>query len=261
MTMMTAEMERAFYASDPSADGRFVAAVRTTGIFCRPSCRARKPLPANVAFMPDAAAARGAGYRACLRCHPERATTVMVRRIETPIGPMTIAATDSALVLADFSERPMMAAQQATIRRRFGPMEDGDTDLLRETERQLREYFAGARRQFDLPIDAPGSWFQERVWAELRRIPYGQTLSYGELSERTDAGAAWRAVGRANGSNRLAVIIPCHRVIATGGGLGGYGGGLPAKRLLLDLEATVAEAGPEVGVRSQIEHAGAGAGR
>ncbi len=250
MTMMTLDMERAFYASDPSADGRFVAAVRSTGIFCRPSCRARKPLPANVTFLPDADAARIAGYRACLRCHPERATTVTVRRIETPIGPMTIAATDSALVLADFSERPMMAAQQATVRRRFGPMDDGDSRLLDAAERQLHDYFAGARREFDLPIDAPGSPFQERVWAELRRIPYGQTISYRELSERTDAGAAWRAVGRANGSNRLAVIIPCHRVIATGGGLGGYGGGLEAKRFLLDLEAGAAASGSAVGLAS-----------
>ncbi len=237
MIMSIAEMERAFHASDPSWDGRFVAAVRTTGIFCRPSCRARKPLPANVTFMVDAAAARAAGYRACLRCHPEDAATVTIRHIDTPIGPMTLGATEGAVVLADFSERPMMAAQRATVRRRFGPMTEAGSDLLDETERQLDDYFAGARREFDLPIDAPGSPFQERVWAELRRIPFGTTISYRELAERTDAGTAWRAVGRANGSNRLAVIIPCHRVIATGGGLGGYGGGLGAKRHLLDLEA------------------------
>ena len=83
----------------------------------------------------------------------------------------------------------------------------------------------------------PGSAFQERVWAELRRIPYGETISYRELAARVDAGGAYRAIGRANGSNRLAVIVPCHRVVAAGGGLGGYGGGLDAKRLLLDLEA------------------------
>jgi AraC family transcriptional regulator of adaptative response/methylated-DNA-[protein]-cysteine methyltransferase len=237
MAMSTAAMERAFYASDPAWDGRFVAAVRTTGIFCRPSCRGRKPLPANVTYLPDAEAARATGYRACLRCHPERATVVTTRAIDTPIGRMTIGATDAAVVLADFSDRPIMPAQQATVRRRFGPMVKGDSSLLHEAERQLHEYFAGARREFDLPIDAPGSHFQERVWSELRRIPFGRTISYRELAERTDAGAAWRAVGRANGSNRLAVVIPCHRVIATGGGLGGYGGGLAAKRFLLDLEA------------------------
>ena len=236
---MNDEMERAFYASDPAWDGRFVAAVRTTGIFCRPSCRVRKPLPKNVTFLADAAAARAAGYRACLRCPPESASPVRTRRIDTPIGPMTIGATDDAVVLADFTDRPMMPAQLASVRRRFGPtveVADGDEPLLDRTEAQLAAYFAGERQTFDLPIDLPGSAFQERVWAELRRIPYGETIAYRELAERVDAPNAPRAAGRANGSNRLAIIVPCHRVIATGGGLGGYGGGLPAKRYLLDLE-------------------------
>lgn len=230
-------MERAFYASDPAWDGRFVTAVRTTGIYCRPSCRVRKPLRKNITFMADAAAARAAGYRPCLRCHPDRATTVSVHRIDTPIGPMTIGATDTRVVLADFSDRPMMASQLASVRRRIGPTVEGDSPLLRRVEDQLRGYFAGERREFDLPLDMPGSRFQERVWSELQRIPYGETISYRELAERVDAVPAWRAVGRANGSNRLAVIVPCHRVVATGGGLGGYGGGLHAKRFLLDLEA------------------------
>ncbi len=234
---MTTEFERAFYASDAAYDQRFVTAVRTTGIYCRPSCRVRKPLMKNVTFMADAAAARAAGYRACLRCHPDEAARVTVRTVSTPIGRMTLGVTATAVVLADFTERPRMPAQLAGIRRRIGPMAEGSSALLDDTERQLTEYFDGARRDFDLPIDAPGSPFQERVWGELRRIPYGETVSYRELGERVEAAPAWRAVGRANGSNRLAVIIPCHRVIATGGGLGGYGGGLAAKRLLLDLES------------------------
>ena len=243
MSTDTAELERAFCASDPSYDGQFVAAVRTTGIFCRPSCRARKPLLKNVTFLPDAAAARSAGYRACLRCHPDSATPVRTRRIDTPVGPMTIGATDDAVVLADFTDRPMMPAQLASVRRRFGPtveVADGDDPLLDRTETQLAGYFAGERTAFDLPIDLPGSGFQERVWGELRRIPYGETIAYRELAERVDAPNAPRAVGRANGSNRLAIVVPCHRVIATGGGLGGYGGGLPAKRFLLDLERRTA---------------------
>jgi len=229
-------MERAFYASEAAWDDRFVAAVRTTGIFCRPSCRARKPLRRNVTFLPDAAAARAAGYRPCLRCQPESATTVWMREIETPIGPMTLGATERALVLADFSERRMMPAQLATVRRRVGPTVSGETPLLDRAERQLGEYFAGARRDFDLPLDHPGSAFQQRVWAELQRIPYGETIAYRDLAERVGSPQAPRAVGRANGSNRLAIIVPCHRVVAAGGGLGGYGGGLPAKRYLLDLE-------------------------
>jgi AraC family transcriptional regulator of adaptative response/methylated-DNA-[protein]-cysteine methyltransferase len=235
--MSSTDFERAFYASDPAYDGRFVAAVRTTGIYCRPSCRGRKPLPTNVTFLADAAAAGAAGYRACLRCHPDSAVPVRVRRIDTPIGPMTIGATDDAVVLVDFTERPMMPAQLAAVRRRFGPTVEDESPLIERTERQLGEYFAGTRRAFDLPIDLPGSAFQERVWAELRRIPYGETIAYRELAERVEAPGAPRAVGRANGSNRLAIIVPCHRVIAAGGGLGGYGGGLPAKRHLLDLEA------------------------
>ena len=234
---MTTDMERAFYASDAAWDGRFVAAVRTTGTFCRPSCRGRKPLPRNVEYLANPSAARAAGYRACLRCQPEVATPVTLRDLETPIGRMTIGVTDSAVVMCEFSERRMMPAQLASVRRRIGPTAYGDVPLLDRVEEQLREYFAGARTDFDLPIDSPGSAFQERVWAALRRIPYGETVSYRELAERVDAGGAYRAIGRANGSNRLAVIVPCHRVIAAGGGLGGYGGGLAAKRRLLDLEA------------------------
>jgi O-6-methylguanine DNA methyltransferase len=233
---MTTDMERAFYASDAAWDGRFVAAVRTTGIYCRPSCRARKPFPQNVTYMADAGAARAAGYRACLRCHPDAGTPVTIREIETPIGPMTLGATAENVVLADFTHRPMMAAQLASVRRRIGPTVAGHSPLLRRVEHQLNDYYAGERTEFDLPIDEPGSAFQERVWTSLRDIPYGETISYRELAARVGVPAGSRAVGRANGSNRVAIIVPCHRVIATGGGLGGYGGGLDAKRRLLDLE-------------------------
>ena len=108
----------------------------------------------------------------------------------------------------------MIDAQVASVRRRIGPTREGNAPLLDRLESQLGEYFAGTRRDFDLPLDMPGSAFQERVWAELRRIPYGETISYRELAERVDAGAAYRAVGRANGSNRVAIVVPCHRVIA-----------------------------------------------
>jgi O-6-methylguanine DNA methyltransferase len=234
---MSTDRERAFYASDPAWDGRFVAAVRTTGIFCRPSCRVRKPLAKNVDYMADAQAARAAGYRACLRCQPENGTTVTTRIIQTPIGPMLAGATAGAVVLCDFADRPMIRAQVASVRRRIGPTVEGNSPLLDRLAEELAEYFAGTRRDFDLPIDMPGSGFQGRVWGELRRIPYGGTISYRELAERVGAERAYRAVGRANGSNRIAIIVPCHRVVAANGGLGGYGGGLAAKRRLLDLEA------------------------
>jgi O-6-methylguanine DNA methyltransferase len=231
-----ATMQAAFDASDPSWDGRFVAAVRTTGVYCRPSCRVRKPLAKNVTFLPDAPAARAAGYRACLRCHPDQASPVAMRTIETPIGPMLAGASPSAIVLLDFAQRPMIPAQLAAVRRRIGPTSGHDSPLVNRLERQLTEYFDGERPAFDLPLDVPGSAFQQRVWSELARIPYGETISYRELAERVETPNAFRAVGRANGSNRVAIVIPCHRVIAADGRLGGYGGGLPAKEWLLGLE-------------------------
>lgn len=193
---------------------------------------------------------RAAGYRACLRCQPDNATPVYLRAIDTPVGPLTLGATADAVVLVDFTDRPMMPAQLGAVRRRIGPTSFGSNPMLDELEAQLRAYLAGERRAFDLPTDVPGSPFQVSVWAELRRIPYGSTISYRELAARVGAPAATRAVGRANGSNRLAIVIPCHRVIAAGGGLGAYGGGLPAKRRLLDMERSAIAPSPGTGTGS-----------
>ena len=102
---------------------------------------------------------------------------------------------------------------------------------------QLNEYFAGTRREFSLPLHPRGSGFQQRVWAGLREIPYGETTSYGELAASIGAPGSARAVGLANGQNPISIIVPCHRVIGADGSLTGYGGGLPAKRFLLALEA------------------------
>jgi methylated-DNA-[protein]-cysteine S-methyltransferase len=102
---------------------------------------------------------------------------------------------------------------------------------------QLEEYFAGERTEFDLPLALDGTPFQQRVWSALRAIPYGQTTTYGALAARIGSPGAARAVGLANGSNPVCVIVPCHRVIGSNGTLTGFGGGIPRKRLLLDLEA------------------------
>ena len=110
---------------------------------------------------------------------------------------------------------------------------------LGEAKRQLREYFGGERRDFDLPLSPAGTAFQRRVWDELRRIPYGETVSYGELARRIGRPTASRAVGAANGRNPLAIVVPCHRVIGTDGTLTGYGGGLPVKETLLAHERRV----------------------
>ena len=111
---------------------------------------------------------------------------------------------------------------------------------LEAAKRQLAEYFEGARRDFDLPLSPEGTAFQRRVWIELRRIPYGKTISYGELARRIGKPTASRAVGAANGRNPLAIVVPCHRVICADGTLTGYGGGLPVKQALLSLERRVA---------------------
>jgi methylated-DNA-[protein]-cysteine S-methyltransferase len=126
------------------------------------------------------------------------------------------------------------------------PVPDQDP-LLDRAEAQLREYFAGRRQAFDLPIDAGGTEFQRRVWTAVCGIPFGETRTYAEIARAVGSPRAVRAVGAANGSNPVPILIPCHRVVATGGGLGGYGGGLARKRWLLDLESGVsARAGHKV---------------
>ena len=112
-----------------------------------------------------------------------------------------------------------------------------DDALFREAADQLRGYFAGELTEFDLRLATGGAPFQQRVWAELQKIPYGSTISYGELARRIDSPKASRAVGAANGSNPISIIIPCHRVIGSNGKLTGYGGGIERKKFLLEFEA------------------------
>ncbi len=117
------------------------------------------------------------------------------------------------------------------------PAAETETPLLREAFRQLQEYADGKRRDFDLPLEPSGTPFLEKVWEELLHIPYGKTASYKEIAERVGSPKAFRAVGQANHRNPIAIFIPCHRVIAADGSLGGYGGGLDMKRRLLELES------------------------
>jgi methylated-DNA-[protein]-cysteine S-methyltransferase len=151
--------------------------------------------------------------------------------LDTPVGTLSLVSTDSALVAlvwrtAGHSRVPF---DDAT--------EHKDHPVLHETTRQLREYFVGTRREFDLPLEFRGTDFQRRVWAALLRIPYGETRSYGHIAAQLGNPAAVRAVGAANGRNPIAIIAPCHRVIGMSGDLTGFGGGLDAKAFLLSLEA------------------------
>lgn len=142
------------------------------------------------------------------------------RAIETPIAPLTLQADEAAVTAIRFGA---------------GGARDA-SPLLDAAEAQLREYFAGERRTFDLPLAPHGTAFQQRVWAALRAIPYGETRTYGELAAAIDSPNASRAVGMANHRNPIPIIIPCHRVIGANGTLTGYAGGLEVKRKLLALE-------------------------
>jgi len=335
------EMQNAYIHKDRSYDGIFFLGVRTTGIFCRPSCPARRPLPENVSFFSTVREAVFAGYRACKRCRPletdgrppewvDRALAlvhdseskikdvdlkqsgidpiqarryfqkhyamtfqafcrsrrmgdalhelrsgmnlddvalgsgfeshsgfrdafmrtfgrspgasrgvdrIVVSWLESPLGPMVTAANDQGICLIEFSDRRMLEAQFAALKRLFScAIVPGDNPHLRQLKVEIDAYFAGKLRQFSVPLVYPGSAFQLRVWNELRQIPFGETCSYEELGRRIGSPSGQRAVGHANGLNRIAIVIPCHRVVNKSGKLGGYGGGLWRKERLLDLE-------------------------
>lgn len=142
--------------------------------------------------------------------------------IDSPVGPLRLRADETSITELYFADGPQ-----------------GQTSaLLRTAEAQLGEYFAGQRQDFELPLAPSGTDFQLGVWAQLERIPYGETVSYGEVATRLGMPlTASRAVGLANGSNPISIIVPCHRVIGADGSLTGYGGGLDRKRTLLQLEA------------------------
>jgi AraC family transcriptional regulator of adaptative response/methylated-DNA-[protein]-cysteine methyltransferase len=316
--------------------------VRTTGIFCRPTCHARKPKPENVEFASTIQEALHRGYRPCQLCEPMAAGTaapnwlaplldeirkqpdvrlrdhdlrvrgldpVQVRRlfkrsfgmtfqayqracrlgtamkalhggagtldagmdagfesdsgfrdafarvfgetpgrardtalltaswIETPLGPMLAIAGDAGLELLEFVDRRALETELRELRRTLsGAIVPGDHPILRQTAKQLGEYFAGTRRTFDLPLNQRGSVFQIAAWRALCEIPYGETRSYSDMAKRVGSPGAVRAIGRVNGQNSIAIIVPCHRVIRADGSLCGYGGGRWRKQWLLDHE-------------------------
>ena len=156
------------------------------------------------------------------------ATTTSCTRIESPVGPLLLATDDGGLRSIEFLNGRRTA--------QANPQWHDDAEPLREIIRQLRAYFAGDLETFDLPLAPQGTPFQLSVWNRLCEIPYGETISYGELARRIGNPNASRAVGLANGSNPIPIVIPCHRVIGSNGKLTGYGGGLPIKEKLLGLE-------------------------
>jgi AraC family transcriptional regulator of adaptative response/methylated-DNA-[protein]-cysteine methyltransferase len=151
---------------------------------------------------------------------------------------MIAGATDEGVCLLEFGDRRMLETQIKRLERLcHQPLVPGEHPHLAQLRDELARYFAGTLRAFTVPLVFRGTPFEERVWRELVRIPYGKTCSYAALADRVRAPGAQRAVGRANGMNRIAIVIPCHRVVNTSGKLGGYGGGLWRKHWLLTLES------------------------
>jgi len=157
--------------------------------------------------------------------------TYASKNVPTPVGLLKLVASDEALVA-------VLWENDDPKRVRLGPLlENDEHPILLAAERQLAEYFAGARKTFDLPLDFAGTPFQRRVWAELLNIPFGQTRTYAEIATAIGHPRAFRAVGAANGKNPISIVAPCHRVIGEDGSLTGFAGGLKAKECLLGIEA------------------------
>jgi AraC family transcriptional regulator of adaptative response/methylated-DNA-[protein]-cysteine methyltransferase len=169
---------------------------------------------------------------------PGAVPLAFVSNIRTPIGDMVAAASTTHLLLLEFSHRRMLDGQLARVQHAVGcEFVHGPSPVFDLVRRQMDDYFRGERREFELPLLVPGTPFQTRVWDHLRRIPHGATTTYARVAQELGQPTAVRAVARANGDNRVAIIIPCHRVIGSDGSLTGYGGGLWRKKRLLELEA------------------------
>lgn len=166
---------------------------------------------------------------------------IRVAWLDSPLGPLLAAARDEGVVLLEFTERRMLEAQFDALRKHFkAPLVPGDHRHLAQLRIELAEYFRGTRQHFTLPLAYPGSEFQRQVWSALLDIPYGETRAYDDLAKAVGRPGACRAVGTTNGKNRIAILIPCHRVVNKNGQLGGYGGGVWRKQRLLELERATA---------------------
>ncbi|HJS33907.1 MAG TPA: methylated-DNA--[protein]-cysteine S-methyltransferase [Pseudoxanthomonas sp.] len=159
---------------------------------------------------------------------------ILFRHLDSPVGTLTLAATDDGLHAIEFPRNRHPANRAGWT--------EGRHPVLELAARQLGEYFAEERRAFDLPLAPRGTDFQRVVWLALAGIAYGETISYAQLAQRVGKPTAMRAVGAANGRNPLPIVLPCHRVIGADGSLTGFGGGLPTKQFLLELEGALAKA-------------------
>jgi len=327
---------------DTEFEGLFITAVKTTGIFCRPSCTARKPKKENVIFFDTTEEAIQHGFRPCKICKPKdklnetpvyiqelikelqqnpylklkdydlrkrniepsrirrwfkkhhnmtfhsyqrmlrintafnsikkgetvtnsafdsgydslsgfnesfrtifgdapsnstEKTVLNIVRFTTPIGPMFAVAGENGLCMLEFTDRRMLEREFKDLCKRLNAVIlPGENPYLDQVQTELQEYFCGTRKVFSIPLETPGTDFRKSVWEGLRNIPYGETRSYKDQAIALGKESAVRAVASANGHNRIAIIIPCHRVIGSDGKLVGYGGGLHRKKWLLEFE-------------------------
>ena len=165
-------------------------------------------------------------------------TTSIRATIATPLGPMVVVATDDGIVLLEFEDRPELPGQLVRLERSLGPTRtDGRHPHVEQVRDELAAYWAGERWVFEVPLVVAGTPFQVACWTWLRTIPAGLTRSYAQGATGMGRPTAVRAFARANGANRLAIVVPCHRVVGRDGALTGYGGGLERKRALLHHEA------------------------
>ena len=168
----------------------------------------------------------------------EERRVIMTTTIDTPLGIMNAGAIERGICFLDFADPAVLAIQVARLQKSFkAELQHGKNSHLTELKKQLVEYFRGKRELFDVPLVLSGTEFQNKVWKELQNIPYGTTRTYKQQADKIGNPNAVRAVATANGNNRMAILIPCHRVIASNGELAGYAGGLWRKEFLLDLES------------------------
>lgn len=181
-----------------------------------------------------------AALKTLLSTRPAKPSTgepLYFKTLHTPLGPMLAMAERRGLVMLEFLDRPILMREIDELRSRYGYLIGaGDSALLSRIEDELNRYFDGSLTRFDVPLHTPGSIFQNQVWEALRQVPYGTTCTYGEIALLLGKPGGSRAVGLANGSNRMSIVLPCHRVIGADGSLTGYGGGKARKEFLLRLE-------------------------
>ncbi len=235
---------RAVVARDKSADGTFYYSVRTTGVYCRPSCAARLANPKNVSFHLAREEAERAGFRACKRCKPDRKDVQPLRA--TDEIQFAVSASSYGPILVGQSPRGVCAvlfgsdhdALLHDLQWRFpGVMLGEGGDKVKALAARVVAYVEAPGGRPDVPLDVRGTEFQRAVWQALLEIPAGSTASYTDVARRIGVPKAARAVAQACAANNLAVLIPCHRVVRSDGALSGYRWGVERKRALLERES------------------------